>query len=98
MKKHYLVHADRHVTLPVGLLPAPGAMNMRVAAGQVVTLDDDDPRTKRYGRFIANRIKLGDFVEIDEAEATAAAKPAPTAPSSAKPAPFVTNPLPDGGK
>lgn len=96
--RQFIVPEGRHLTLPVGLLPAPGATNMRVAGGEVITLDDDDPRTKQYQRFISNRIKLGDLVEVDADAATSAPKPQAVAPSSAKPEkPFEVNP-PAGGK
>lgn len=94
--RHFTVPEGRHLTLPVGLLPAPGAQNLRVAAGEVITLDDDDPRTKQHQRFISNRIKLGDLVEVEEKFAATAPRPqqlAASAPAPAAPAkPFEVNP------
>lgn len=52
----------RHTVLPVGLLPAPGGFNMRLDPGEV--FETTTVAAVRHGRYLNNRIALGDLEEI----------------------------------
>lgn len=81
MPRHF--QASRHLTLPQGLAPGPGATHMRLEPNAVVTVDDD--RATLFQRFLANRITMGDLVELDAAPAEApAATPVPSLDAPAK--------------
>lgn len=74
MSRTFLVQPGRTVTLPQGLAAGPGATNMRLPPGAVVTLDD--AKCVEFGRFIAGRERAGDWREIDAAAApTSATEP-----------------------
>lgn len=87
MPRTFLVCDGRTVTLPQGLQAGPGATNMRLPAGAVVTLEDD--RLVQFSRFVTGRERAGDWREIDPGEAPANPTPAihvpsPDAPSSGR--------------
>lgn len=76
--------ALNHLTLPQGLIAGPGATNMRLDPGAIVTCDAD--ACVRQQRFVNGRITAGDLEELDEKTAQAALTeaPAPTTVPSAK--------------
>lgn len=91
--RRFRIADDRHLVLPLGLQSAPGARHLRMHSGATIELDFDDPRVRLYQRFLANRIKLGDLIELDAAEPTPAAPTTPAkAAASSSSAPFVVNP------
>ena len=101
MIRRFQIPDGKHLTLPLSLYAAPGAKHHRMCDGDVVDLDFSKPNVQRHQRFIANRVKLGDLVELD-ASKPIPPKPAPAAaaPSSAdavQAKPFQVNP-PTGGK
>lgn len=69
MSRTFIVNDGRTVTLPQGLKSGPGATNMRLPAGAVVTLDDE--KLVAYSRFVNGRTRAGDWSEIDPAAAPA---------------------------
>lgn len=76
--------ANNLLTLPQGLYPGPGATNMQLEPGAVFTAEDA-PATQ-FSRFLNNRVRMGDLVEIDAAPAdTKAPTPVKGAPADAKP-------------
>ena len=68
MPRTFLVNQGRTVTLPQGLQAGPGASNMRLNPGAVVTLEDD-VCNGMHARFIAGRLRQEDWTEIDPADA-----------------------------
>lgn len=81
MPRHFQAAPGRTLTLPQGLAAGPGATNLRLDPGAVVTVDDD--RAAHYQRFLANRVAVGDLVELEKPPADA---PAPgSVPSLSKP-------------
>ncbi len=52
------------LALPQGLHSAPGATNMRMNPGDIVTLDDDAAR--QHERYLNGRLRAGDFEEVEE--------------------------------
>lgn len=64
MPRHFRVPDGRTVTLPQGLQAGPGATNMRLDPGAVVTLDDAACNGE-HSRFIAGRLRAGDLEEIE---------------------------------
>lgn len=97
MIRRFRIPEGKHLTLPLSLYAAPGAKHHRMSDGDVIEIDDSKPNVQRHQRFLANRLKLGDLVELDAA-APAPKKPAPaeSAPA-AKAKPFEVNPI-AGGK
>lgn len=69
MPRTFLVCDGRTVTLPQGLQAGPGATNMRLPEGAIVTLDD--AQLLSYSRFINGRARAGDWREIDPKDAPA---------------------------
>ncbi len=67
MPRTFLVQPERTVTLPQGLSAGPGATNMRLDPGAVVTLDDD--KCVEFSRFINGRKRSEDWHEIDSKDA-----------------------------
>jgi hypothetical protein len=63
--------AQNYLTLPQGVLPGPGATNMRLEPGAVFTVEDDV--ATRQSRFLNNRVRMGDLVEIEGPPAEAPA-------------------------
>jgi hypothetical protein len=67
--------ALRTITLPQDLIAGPGATNMRLDPGAIVTCDAD--ACIRQGRFVNSRIREHDIEELDEKSALAALATAP---------------------
>jgi hypothetical protein len=63
MPRTFRARPDRTLTLPRDLAPGPGASNLRLDPGAIVTVEDD--RAQRYQRFLANRVAVGDLEEVD---------------------------------
>lgn len=63
--RYFVVAPERAFIPPKGLMTGPGAKSRRFAAGELVELD-----AAKVDRFIRNRVRAGDIVEIDEATAT----------------------------
>jgi hypothetical protein len=61
MSRHF--RALRTITLPQGLIAGPGATNMRLDPGAVVTCDD--AACVRQQRFINGRLRERDLEELD---------------------------------
>lgn len=55
----YRVAPGRVVIPPKGLVAGPGATNLRFAAGETIEIPAD-----KVDRFIRNRVRLGDLVEV----------------------------------
>lgn len=79
MSRTFLVQPDRTVTLPQGLQAGPGATNMRLPPGAVVTLEDA-ACNGAHSRFVLNRLRAGDWKEIDPKDAPANPTPAKSVP------------------
>lgn len=97
MPKTYLVQPGRTVTLPQGLRAGPGATNMRLPPGAVVTFEDKQ-LTSEFQRFIAGRERSGDWVEIDPKDAPAEPTPAQHVPNPFKPSVTGARPTLETGK
>ncbi len=65
----------RTVTLPAAVTEGTG--NTRLDPGDIVDLETE--RLAPFGRFIANRVKLGDLVELP---VTPSSPSSPTAPAT----------------
>jgi hypothetical protein len=65
MPRHFRAREGRTITLPQGLAAGPGATNMRLTPGEVVTVDDD--AATRHSRFINGRLIAGDLEEMEAA-------------------------------
>jgi hypothetical protein len=63
--------ALNHLTLPQGVLAGPGATNMRLDPGSVFTAEDGPAIA--HSRFLNNRVRMGDLVELDAKPADAPA-------------------------
>lgn len=63
MPRHFRVCDGRTVTLPQDLQAGPGATNMRLNPGTVVTLEDE--ACQRQQRFVNGRKNAGDWEELD---------------------------------
>lgn len=61
---------NTHLTMPLGLLAAPGAEYHRGEPGSVVEIDA--ARCDDFDRFIRGRIRAGDLTEINQSAAQAA--------------------------
>lgn len=83
MARHF--RSPQYLTLPQGLLAGPGATNMRLLPGSIVTLDD--AACSRNERFINGRLRAGDLVELDAATAERELAAAPAAETLPKPDP-----------
>lgn len=84
MPKKFRALPERTVVLPQGLQAGPGATNMRLNPGQVVTLEDDS--LAKFGRWVNGRVHAGDLEEValnspDESEAPT---PVPSAARAGK--------------
>lgn len=63
MPKKYRAKPERTIVLPQGLYAGPGATNMRLQPGQVVTLED--AALVSHSRWINGRVTMGDLEEVD---------------------------------
>ena len=67
--------AKTHLTVPMGLLAGPGATHLMLEPGTEIEVED--AAATLHGRFLNNRVKLGDLVEIDAAAPSNPDAPAP---------------------
>lgn len=65
MPRHFRAREGRTVTLPQNLVSGPGATNMRLSPGEVVTLEDD--ACTRHQRYVNGRLLAGDLEELEQA-------------------------------
>lgn len=97
MSRTFLVQPGRTVTLPQGLQAGPGATNMRLPPGAVVTLEDDACEGM-HSRFIAGRLRADDWVQIDPKDVPADPTPAVLVPDPYKPSVTGARPQLETGK
>ena len=71
MPRHFRTCPGRTLALPQNLIAGPGATNMRMRPGDVITLDD--AACVREQRFVNGRLRAGDWEELAELPADAAA-------------------------
>lgn len=64
MPRHF--RSPQYLVLPQGVQAGPGATNMRLNPGSIITLDDDT--CVSHSRFINGRLRAGDLVELGDAE------------------------------
>lgn len=84
--RRFRVQPGRHVVLPVNIKAGPGATNMRYEPDSEFELEHE--RCRRGQRYLANRIAMGDLVEITGTSTAELAAPqlvAHVTPSSSPP-------------
>lgn len=92
MPRHF--RSPQYLVFPQGVQAGPGATNMRLSPGSIVTLDDDT--CVNHSRFINGRLRAGDLVELDEATAERERASAPRAEALRNPDP--TKPMAKPGE
>lgn len=75
MPRSFRVPEGRIVVLPQGVQAGPGATNMRLPSGSIVTLEDDT--FNKNQRYLNGRVRAGDLVELEAADAEQLAKDGP---------------------
>lgn len=58
---------NTHLTMPLGLLAAPGAEYLCLRPGTVVEIDAE--RCRIHDRFLRGRVRAGDMTELEDAPA-----------------------------
>jgi hypothetical protein len=66
MPRHFVVCPDRTITLPQSLASGPGATNMQLLPGAVITLED--AVCTAHFKFVEGRKRAGDWKEVAKAE------------------------------
>ncbi|MBA2718930.1 MAG: hypothetical protein H0U52_06785 [Chloroflexi bacterium] len=93
MPRHFRVREGRTITLPQGIYAGPGATNMRLDPGAVVTIED--AQATSHARYITGRLRAEDWEELDHAPAETEPQPVSVPAPGTRRIGMAVNPIDD---